>query len=348
MIWVSLAFLGVTIVVIRWMKRDPAALDAWLQTASSASLWLNDVEGDVIAVMPQSVPWSAFLLVLFPNTFSTFLAVISTGLTACFLPAYERYHASLPRYFTKTFLEETKPEADRLKNPLGLYVRVFMGCLLLLLVALPREESSALPLCLLGLLGACALCTAYLNRARRRFLREELRKRFDVERLVSAQRRTRWRIALRVWIVFPIAIIAVAFTVPFYVFDEHGIREYRYGAQTVIPWHSVTSFDVGFSESMSPQNGSRMKDRKKAKPRLDIAFTTPEGKIDLNSWGGLTGVPRLVHRIHEIVRMKNVSIECTSQPKAEEQLKAYLNDPSEEAGAKDTFGLIHQICSPQG
>lgn len=164
-------------------------------------------------------------------------------------------------------------------------------------------------------------------------------------KLTLNQRRQLWISALRTWIIAPVVLILVAYAMPFYVFDEAGISEHKYGSVNPIPWSDVSFVKISLNDSV----GEASKAERNPDAELKFTLHTQGDEIDLNYFGMLRVNPELARRTLKIIRGKKVSIRCEIEPVTLKGLQAHksADDTDAKLSKKGIFSEIQDVCTTQ-
>ena len=345
MLWIALCVAGSTIAGIVYTRNHPTVFPQLLQSLSIVLLWLNDVDTNSFFIVPLSKIWAAIMIMGLMNAFSALSSLFTTEITARLFPDYLEYRfgTALGR-MGKRFDKDWETEYGKQKNRTESYL-AFLIIVLMVVAYIGIEVNDEITM---YLALACAFIVfVYYFRLRRpdsKMRPIEIRKRFDSAKLTLLQRKIFWRSGLRAWIILPLGVAWFGYVIPFYTFDQDGIREHRRREETLLPWTQVTSLDIALLEALP--DTSKDKEPHIPEPRLEMIFQTSEKKIDLNEMDALGVDPRLTQRLIEFVRRKNIHIACTIEPIAQEQLRKFFTESkaSNVQSEKETLTIIQEIC----
>lgn len=348
MLWAALAVAFAASAGMAYLSHHPSVYPVFVREVSKLLLWLNDANTDSFFIVPNAYIW---VLVLMGATLllSMRLSVLlTTELTNRYFPKYLRYRCSteLGKAAKKYQKEWERENANPAKNRLGISLS-FFG-LMCVLIGLASKETTIM-VTAFGCFIVIGIGAYWLERPETQRKREDIRKRFDPEKLIIQQRKTFWRGALRAWIIFPPIIMFLSYIIPFFIFDSDGVRAYSHCVYKLIPWSKIESFEITVRGTPSYKTSSKESETVPEKPFLDMALDLNQDKIDINGLGMIEVDPSLLNRLVSLFQKHNVQITCSSDPKGIELLLNDLKSPdtSERIDYQEMLELILRTCEFQ-
>ncbi len=338
----ALAVAGVVL-----LKRDPTMFPRALEQVSTLVARANDVDPGWLVIVPSSMLWALLVVMVAIWTSMPLASLVVTELLGQLAPSYVEHSFG-------TVLGRAKKAFDReWERERGADVRQRLLSLLALgamAIALLSMQMNSAPIALLAAsAGMAAVVVIICRRVAESHVKVvEIRKRFDAARLTQQHRRTLWSSALKAWLIVPVGLAAASFMTPLYTFDARGMVEHCRRQQRLIPWSAVVAVDIVLRADTSGARGPAGPHR--PEPHYEVALRTQDEWIAFNQLNALTEDPVLTRRFFELLRVQQITVRCSAEPGAKDQLQDHLMaaDGRATEGSKQSLRFLRETCGTLG